>query len=767
VTDFPPAPVPGPRGSRGRGVRATLGVARAPGATLLLAALALLAGCGRTEPERVVLVTIDTLRADHVGAYGDPDARTPTLDGLAEQGVLFETALSPVPLTLPTHASLLTALDPPRHGVRHNSVFSLDPGIPTLAERMQASGRATAAFVGALVLHHRFGLDRGFDVYDDRMGERRSSRVSGFAERRADAVVDAVLDWLETAPERFFLWVHFYDPHADYDPPMAYAVGFASRPYDGEIAFADAELGRMLAAIDARFDPDGTWVTVTSDHGESLGEHGEPTHSFTLYDATQKVPLVMRGPGLPAGLRVAAPARLIDVAPTLLAGIGAPPLPDVDGRDLAPLVAGRETEPRVAYMETLATKLELGWAPLFALRDDRHKYIRAPRPELYDLPRDPGELENLAPSAPQATARWEATLARELEGERPLVPSVALSEADRNQLESLGYLVPDAAAVEAAARAPTGPDPKDEIWLLDVLLRAARHIGRDRGAEALAVLAEAGDRGGAQVAGLRAQAALVAGDAVAAEAHAREALALAPDRSDTRLMLGEALLAQRRFDAAAEVLLRAREDAPESSRAIVGLARVAEARGEREEAIGLLRLALRPEAGRAAGVPGFDAALEALNLGQMSVAMRCGAIDQLAKHRSGGPFLAFVQVVNAHELVDVGGPGVDLAEQLLDQGLSLPAVALAGQHHLGETILTEALLVGIHGLDETVGIEHQHVAGGEVDGLLPAQVGIVRQDAQGHADRLDPAGVGARERGCAPAGHDRDGAGRAAGAAHL
>ncbi len=269
-------------------------------ACLLL--LATLPGCRQQPvlPERIVLVTVDTLRADHVGAYGAAQARTPTFDAVAAQGVRFETAISPVPLTLPTHASILTGRTPPAHGVRHNSVFKLADGIPTLAERMRDAGFATAAFVAAFVLDRQFGLGRGFETYDDQMAGHPSGGSSiSYAERPADAVIDAALGWLAGAPDRFFLWVHLYDPHAEYAPPLGFAAAFPRSPYDGEIAFADAQLGRLVAEIDRRWDPARTLLVFTSDHGESLGEHGEPTHGYTLYDATQRVPLLMRGPGLP------------------------------------------------------------------------------------------------------------------------------------------------------------------------------------------------------------------------------------------------------------------------------------------------------------------------------------------------------------------------------------------------------------------------------------------------------------------------------------
>src|SRR5262249_25771573 len=250
----------------------------------------------------------------------------------------YEVALSPVPLTLPSHATIMTGLDPDRHGVRHNSVFSLPPGVPTLAERLRARGFATSAFVGAFVLDRRFGLARGFDVYDDQLRDRRGA-VVGFAERRAGEVTDAFLRWLASAPPRFFAWLHFYDAHASYDPPEGFKLSFPNDLYSGEIAYVDAELGRALEGLSARFDPRGTLVLVTSDHGESLGEHGELSHSYGVYEATQRVPLIVHGPGWARGRVVGQSARLADVAPTLLAQADAAPLEGASGRDLRESVA--------------------------------------------------------------------------------------------------------------------------------------------------------------------------------------------------------------------------------------------------------------------------------------------------------------------------------------------------------------------------------------------------------------------------------------------
>ena len=399
------------------------------------------------------------------------------MDTLAAAGVRFQHVISPVPLTLPSHATLLTGLDPPHHGVRHNSIHRLPDGIPTLAEGMRHAGYATAAVVGALVLDRRFGLDRGFDHYDDAMGGRRSG-VVGFAERRAGAVVDAAIDWIGEAPDRFFLWVHLYDPHTAYDPPRGFASAFGTRPYDGEIAYADAEIGRLLAAVRERRGSDGLLVALTSDHGESLGAHGELTHGYSLYDATQRVPLILAGPEIPAGTVVSEVVRLKDVAPTLLAAVGAPALMGATGIDLLPHFAAPRSarwSPQIAYVETLATQLDFRWSPLKGLRTDRYKYVRAPRPELYDLHTDPNEMSNIASEEPE---RVDA-LARELEklSGAPPGPSPARAPGQR-PLDNCG------AVKESVHASHLSPTPRRPLgWSARMQTAAGRpllHTGEIR-----------------------------------------------------------------------------------------------------------------------------------------------------------------------------------------------------------------------------------------------------------------------------------------------
>jgi choline-sulfatase len=571
-----------------------------------LAALGCPAGAP-PAPQRILLVTIDTLRADHLGSYGAPNAHTPHLDELARSGVRFDAALSPVPLTLPAHTSLMTAVDPPRHGVRHNSVHRLGEDLPTLAERLRGAGYATAAFVGALVLERRFGLARGFDVYDDRT-EGRVSGSTGYAERTADRVVDAALEWLERAPPRFFLWLHFYDPHADYRPPPGFASAFPGDLYSGEIAFVDAELGRLLDGLRARFGADELLVAVTSDHGEALGDHGEPTHAYTLYESTQHVPLLLAGAGLPRGVVSEQVVSLVDVAPTLLALAGAEPLPDVDGRDLRRQLDAAEPGERALYMETLATALDLGWSPLFAVRVGPWKYIRAPRSELYDLREDPGELDDRAARDAARAAALDALLERHLAGAARAPLPVALSEQDRARLRSLGYVVPDRADVSAVLETSGRPDPKDRLWVLGELSAAQAELGEGHAGEALERLRALGDDPPPSIRAQRAAAALAAGELAAAESDARAVLDGAPARSDMRILLARILAAQGRESEAGRALAALPSDVAPAAWVALAAARGDLAAGQPERARRRLELARARHPGDAE-LASFHAAL--------------------------------------------------------------------------------------------------------------------------------------------------------------
>lgn len=409
---------------------------------------------GASAPEDarvdVILVTIDTLRADALGFAGNPRVETPNLDGLATSGMVFPNAHAHNVVTLPSHVNILTGLHPYEHGVRDNSGFVLSPEIPTLATMLDAQGYATAAFVGAFPLDRRFGLTRGFDVYDDEFPRASDPAEFVVAERRGDEVVRRASSWWRGHEgKQRFLWVHLYDPHAAYDPPSPFRERYRDRPYLGEVAATDAFLGPLLEPfLDGREGP--ALVVVTADHGEALGDHGEQTHGLFAYEATLKVPLILWGAGIPAGADPRS-ARHVDLVPTVLdrLGLEAPrPLP---GRSLLGAPPQQDT---VTYFEALSTFLNRGWAPLRGVLQDGDKLIQLPIPELYRLEQDPQEEQNLAAKQQDRVRR----LAHRLPEETPWPPagrSVDPEEATR--LRSLGYL-----ASSAPVKAEYGPedDPK-------------------------------------------------------------------------------------------------------------------------------------------------------------------------------------------------------------------------------------------------------------------------------------------------------------------
>jgi choline-sulfatase len=402
----------------------------------------------------VLLVTFDTLRADRVGAYGGPAGLTPHLDRLAAQGAVFAEAVSSTPLTLPSHATILSGLEPPRHGVRDNGTYVFPEDRPTLATLLRDQGYATGAFVAAYVLDRRFGLARGFSTYDDAIQRQESGPSVLESERSCDVVGASAQAWIAQQPGPFFAWVHFYDPHAPYAPPAPERERWPDRPYEAEVAHADACFGRLVEAARARVG-ERLVVAALSDHGEGLGDHGEKTHGFFVYQATLRVPLLVSGPGVAPGPRRDGIARTVDIAPTLLRLLGLSVPTDLDGGDL--LASGA---PRESYAETHYPR-SLGWAPLHSFRVGDLKYIDAPRPELYDLARDPGERHDLAGARPTDVARLRETLQRARQNERGL-PRTAADPEVAERLKALGYVTGGAPAEEGQVGLA---DPKDRVVL--------------------------------------------------------------------------------------------------------------------------------------------------------------------------------------------------------------------------------------------------------------------------------------------------------------
>jgi arylsulfatase A-like enzyme/Tfp pilus assembly protein PilF len=543
-------------------------------AALLLLAAAGLSGAGAAAapaapPPRpsLLLVTFDTTRADRIGCYGAKDASTPALDALAKRGVRFAEALSPAPLTLPSHATILTGRAPREHGARDNEGYRLADAQVSLAETLQGAGFATAAFVGAAVLDRVTGIGQGFAHFDDqvRVG---SERWFAWQERAAQQVVDATEARLATLKPPFFLWVHFYDPHLPYVPPEPYATRFAKRPYDGEIAYADAQLGRLLERLAARGLDRSLVVAVAGDHGESLGEHGEAAHDVFVYQATQRVPLILAGPGIAAGRVVEERVGLIDLAPTLAELLGLP-FPEARGRSLVPWVRPTAPPPRpreaaIYEIESVFPARAYGWAPLFGAVQGTLKFVDAPRPELYDLARDPRETTNLLDAAPRDDAARRA-----LEAGRPLAARVrelfaadiealsaggdaagaaAVDPEHRARLEALGY-------AGGSASRPGDPriDPKDGMTFLPDLDQARERLQRgdpkQAGLLATRLLARNPQNLPARL--VLAQAQLGQGDAAAALATLDEAIARAPDDPLPRFQRGNALRMRGRGDPAA------------------------------------------------------------------------------------------------------------------------------------------------------------------------------------------------------------------------
>lgn len=552
----------------------------APDAVRVAAAIApiaalVLVGCARKDSRppatptarHLVVVTIDTLRADRLGCYGSTTVATPHLDRLAREGAMAPHAAVHVPLTRPSHVSLFTGLLPAEHGVRDNVSPPLSPQVPTLAESLQAAGFHTGAFVSSIVLSAQSGLGRGFQTYDERFeGESSDVRFLNTIQKRGDQTLDTAVRWLDDnrGAGRLFAWIHLYDPHDPYEPPEPYASRYAGRPYDGEVAWSDELVGRLDAALQRLGLGPETLLVVTSDHGEGLGDHGETVHGFFVYQSTMAVPLILRGPGIVAGGRLGVTARTIDLLPTTLEllGLPLPERPKPAGRSLAAAWRGQRTpaeEP--TYGESLLPLLHFGWSDLRSLREGRWKYIQAPRPELYDLQADPGETRNLAVEQASRAEALRVALGRRLAEERAwagAAPSAAGVPPDLlEKLGALGYL---GAGAPAESSAP-GADPKDKIEEFKVANRLIR--------EGLIRLREKDLEGSAR--------------------RFQELLAKGVESFEVHYYLGRALLGMRRFRKAAIHFEGALRYQPAYSAAHRALAECRVAMGDRAGAIATLR----------------------------------------------------------------------------------------------------------------------------------------------------------------------------------
>jgi arylsulfatase A-like enzyme/Flp pilus assembly protein TadD len=521
----------------------------------------------------LVLVSVDTLRADHLSSYGANFLRTPHMDRLASEGLLYENVSTVAPTTLPSHASLFTGLTPVAHGVRDNVGFYLDDRFTTLAAHLKKQGYDTAAFVGAFVLDSRFGLDRGFDLYDDHVEDAANERVSGFvAQRRGAEVLESALGWLGSRGDRprpFFVFLHFYDPHTPYEPP-------AGEGYRGEVAYVDSLVGRLLSYLDERGLTGRTLVALTADHGESLGDHGELTHGLFLYQSTLRIPLLFRYPGASPGERISHPMHITGIASEILEILRLPPMP-----------GGRPAEGRPLYAETFVPRLHYGWSELRSLTRWPHKLVMAPRPELYDLSKDPQETSNLFEEIPGVARALE----RELDLSSPIMPG----NVDREtlaRLESLGY------AGSVVSTTGELPDPKDRLNVYRILNDPAiQSVRPEDGAafeRALTDLKEVLVRepGIPRTYALYGELLLEAGRAKEAAGVFESLVALDERSFDGHYGLGVALQNLGREDAAIAAFAKSVEIDPRNTKSCLRLSEAESARGNMDAAEGWLRRAI-------------------------------------------------------------------------------------------------------------------------------------------------------------------------------
>lgn len=427
-------------------------------------------------PENVIFITVDTLRSDHLGCYGYKSIKTPNIDGLAERGTMFKNAISQVPLTLPSHCSLLTSTYPQFNNVRDNGSYHLGQSAVTLAERMQENGYTTAAFVSAFVLDSKFGLDQGFEIYDDRMQHTSGKKIIEHmeAERTADKVTDAAVSWLRNKKaSKTFLWVHYFDPHAVYNPPAPYSEIYKDNPYDGEIAFTDEHIGVLLDALKELKLDENSLIIFAADHAEGLGEHEEFGHSVFIYDTTVKVPLIFSCPGLVAeGKIIEEQVRLVDVMPTILDFLQVEGNKEIQGKSLIDLMKGRIKSLNLpAYSESLYAKLRYNWSELQSFRTAEWKYIKSPEPELYNTKNDPQELVNLAGSRMDVVKELDnrlETFLTETSSSGETAATAEMDEETRRKLMSLGYIG------DAAATGSEEPVARKLIQLMEKINLSAR-----------------------------------------------------------------------------------------------------------------------------------------------------------------------------------------------------------------------------------------------------------------------------------------------------
>ncbi|MCP5046257.1 MAG: sulfatase-like hydrolase/transferase [bacterium] len=511
------------------------------------------------QVKNVILITIDTLRADYLSCYQNGTAQTPNLDRLADEGARFERCIAQTPLTLPSHTSILSGTYPLYHQVRDNGGLRVPPQLELVSEVLKREGFSTSAFIAAYVLHSKWGMNQGFDTYSDDFDLEKYKLTGTELEKRAEEVLTNAKQWISRhKKERFFTWVHLFDPHAEYEPPPPYDKKYPDNPYAGEVEYTDAQLGLFFQFLKEEGLYDDCLIIVTSDHGEGLWEHGERSHGFFVYDSTVRIPLIIRAADRFPGKRVTGLVESVDIAPTILDLLGIEVPKSYQGSSLVRAMSGKETGKQgVAYTEAYYSRLHLGYSELQSLYYQDWKYIRAPKEELYNMNEDAGEKNNTA-MEPSASDKKDAVKRRlfkfigdKSKGAIPPGQVANLSQRDRQRLESLGYLTTKASTGTQAGE--TLPDPKDKLEFFQTFDSARKLMSEEKFDEALQI--------------------------------AKKIVAEEPDNVDTLMMLGIAYSKSGSPGESIPYFEKILEAKPDYNDAMVNLLRTLNAVGEQERAI--------------------------------------------------------------------------------------------------------------------------------------------------------------------------------------
>ncbi len=681
-----------------------------------------LAGCsddagptgGAGARPNVLVLTLDTTRADRLGCYGHADAHTPHLDALAARGARFEWAYAPVPLTLPSHATLWTGLQPPEHGIHDNGRVALPAEVPHAAQTLRAAGWATAAFVSASVLDSAFGLERGFDLYDDRLSAVDADGDTEPPQRSAAATTDAALAWMAGAAEPFLSWVHYYDPHSTYDPPPPWRQRMKD-PYDGEIAYVDEQVGRILAALEARGILQRTLVVVVADHGESLGEHQERTHGVFIYDATMRVPLIVAGPGCDRTV-VPTPVEMADLAPTILELCGVPAIGS--GRSLRPALRGKPLEPRPIYTESLYGWLAFGWSPLYGNLDDGWRYIHSSVPELYDRVRDPREIDDAIAREPERAASLAAGLEQlRARFQTRAAEAARIDPALAARMQDLGYVQSAQAPAELGDLAGLRP-PREMIRVLDDFSDGVGFTQHGHPEKGIALLERARDAWprGSQIRMHLGMTYHLAGRHAEALVELGEALALDPTLEQAHYFVGLAHSAEGRLDDAVAAFDRALALRPEAHLPRAGKAWSLVRLDRREEAIVCLREVVGLKPRHLEYAMGLARLLREAGRAAEAVAVLSDAHARRPEEAGFALYLAWELATNPDDAARDGRRAVEIAERALAvRGRSAPddldtlaaAYAEAGRFDAAVATAEEALRSAGPGTDAALIAEWQ------------------------------------------------------------